>query len=282
MHPFWKGIRGETLRDTAAFLLNRAVYALRSRLGSRSPAHWLVFPFHLMDRRYYIPYLCAWVDAGALLWGLLHAENPDFPLEWLECLQRGRYGMDIGSHRGYWLLLHAHRLAPESQVVALEPFWPNFRWLVRNLSENHFFAALPFPLAAGEASAALRIKADATIFGAIGNARLTSEQADAAYSTRIVRIDDLVDMLGWPGVDWVKMDIEGAEVQALRGAERILQRSRPHLWIEIHGTFAEVEPILRKYDYALAGEKWYEVPRQGMGHIWAIPAEEQRGGVSSA
>jgi len=48
------------------------------------------------------------------------------------------------------------------------------------------------------------------------------------------RIDDLVDAGVMERVDMIKMDLEGHELQALRGAERSLQRFRPRLAISMY------------------------------------------------
>ncbi len=49
-----------------------------------------------------------------------------------------------------------------------------------------------------------------------------------------VCIDDLVDRQNLSRVDFIKIDIEGAELQALRGAEKTLRRFRPKLAIAVH------------------------------------------------
>lgn len=274
MHPFWKGIRGARWVDTLAFLSNKALYGLSRRLGITPKWHWIHFPFDLTRRTYYIPYLKAHVDGGGLLRGLLHAENPDFPKEWLHKLHAGTYGIEVGSHRGYWLLLHAHHLSPQAQVIAIEPLSSNFQFLTANFYRNRFFSVVALQLAVGESPDLLSMKVDDSPFGIIGNARLQNVSDASAYRVWVVRLNDLVELLKLPALDWVKLDIEGAEVQALRGATQVLQRYRPHLWIEVHGTFAQLYPILQVHDYLLAGEKWYAKTREDMGHIWAVPKEE--------
>ena len=47
-------------------------------------------------------------------------------------------------------------------------------------------------------------------------------------------IDDVVEERGHPRVDFVKLDVEGAEPDVLRGAERTIRRFRPRLAIAAH------------------------------------------------
>ena len=53
-------------------------------------------------------------------------------------------------------------------------------------------------------------------------------------------LDDLVAELRLDRLSWIKMDIEGGEVEALKGAERTLRDYRPSLFVEVHDT---VRPV---------------------------------------
>jgi hypothetical protein len=48
-----------------------------------------------------------------------------------------------------------------------------------------------------------------------------------------VPIDEMVAELGWPRVDFIKMDIEGAERHGLRGAGSVLARWKPRILIDM-------------------------------------------------
>jgi FkbM family methyltransferase len=52
--------------------------------------------------------------------------------------------------------------------------------------------------------------------------------------TPVVTLDEFCDREGLGRVDFIRMDIEGAEELALKGAEHIIDRDRPHVLIEIH------------------------------------------------
>ncbi|HEX3365625.1 FkbM family methyltransferase [Phenylobacterium sp.] len=53
-------------------------------------------------------------------------------------------------------------------------------------------------------------------------------------TTPVVTIDGFCAERGIGKVDFIRMDIEGAELIALRGAERVIDRDRPHMMLEIH------------------------------------------------
>ena len=59
-----------------------------------------------------------------------------------------------------------------------------------------------------------------------------STQDAASVST--LKIDDVVGTAEFPKVDFIKMDIEGAEQQALRGAVGCIRRFKPKLAITVY------------------------------------------------
>lgn len=57
--------------------------------------------------------------------------------------------------------------------------------------------------------------------------------------TPVITLDDYCQRQGVRRVDFIRMDIEGAELKALRGAEQIIDRDHPHVLIEIHPIMLE-------------------------------------------
>ena len=88
--------------------------------------------------------------------------------------------------------------------------------------------------------------------------------------TQVVSLDDFCAREGLDRVDFIRMDIEGAELKALAGARHILDRDRPHILLEIHpamlqqrfgGTADQVFAFLRERGYrmfALQGDRLEE------------------------
>lgn len=97
---------------------------------------------------------------------------------------------------------------------------------------------------------------------AAGSSRLTGNRADDYYKVKIARMDDVID----GQVDFIKMDIEGAELGALRGAERILRQYRPNLAICIYHFPEDMMSIpLYIHSLGLGYKIWIE---NNEGHFW--------------
>jgi hypothetical protein len=68
-----------------------------------------------------------------------------------------------------------------------------------------------------------------------------------------VSVDDVVRDTPLERVDVVKIDVDGAELEVLRGAQRTLERFHPHLFVEVHSRelLYEVQQLTGRYDYTL-------------------------------
>ncbi len=142
--------------------------------------------------------------------------------------------LDIGAHLGYYSLLGARAGA---RVYSFEPDPRTFRYLVRNIQANGF-CDLVVPVPKGVSSR-------------IGKASFfldnndTPEQSSLFYKLggtgRIeidcIRLDEFLDET--VSVDLVKMDVEGAELHALMGMERVISRAsrRLTMFIECNAPF---------------------------------------------
>ncbi|MCX7607155.1 MAG: FkbM family methyltransferase [Bacteroidia bacterium] len=240
---------------------------LESFIEKQPHRHWLSFPFSL-KRRWY---RCrgTWVDAFGLSWFWV-GEKEDIPTSWLERLQVGGIGLDIGAHRGYWTLSNRKHLPPEARILLLEPDPENYSYLIENLRRNRFTQGLPLPIAAWHSSARLRFsRRSSDRFSATGR---IGEEGQEVWA---VSVDALVEALALPTVSWMKIDVEGAEDAVLEGSRNTLRDMRPTLWIETHGTQEVVESLLNRMDYCIREKSLHTGeahPSRERGHIWAEPA----------
>lgn len=101
-------------------------------------------------------------------------------------------------------------------------------------------------------------------FGVIGEAASRSEVDALSVKQEKVRAITLDGLLAERGhsADFIRMDIEGAEILALRGAKQLIARDRPNMVVEIHSTSlaenfgssaAEIVGMLRSDGYRMFG-----------------------------
>ncbi len=134
----------------------------------------------------------------------------------------GRTTFDVGGAHGYYALIFAKRTG--SRVVVFESDRELCSTIQRNLSMNPSISPL------------VEVRR-----GLVGDIGIPNQ----------ISLDEVADQTFMP--DLIKMDIEGGEADALRGAKQILEQRRPGLLIEVHGKSVEAEciKILDSYGYAL-------------------------------
>jgi FkbM family methyltransferase len=137
--------------------------------------------------------------------------------------------LDCGAYRGETALWLARRAGKSGRVVTFEPSAQNAEGLRRNLAANQAVEMAPITLL----EAAVSSSAGLLHFNAHGE---NGSHLDAASTESVtaVTIDGVVEEQHLDRVDFVKMDIEGAEVDALRGAEETLKRFAPRLAISVY------------------------------------------------
>lgn len=155
-------------------------------------------------------------------------------------IRAGMVVLDIGAHCGYYTRLFANLVGPKGRVVALEPHPLTFQYLKQNV--ERLPNVVLRNVAAGERSGTARIydgfvdsgsatlavsaakrEFERTMLTGELNKRARAGLPVVAHEVRVARVDELVRDCGVERVDVVKMDIEGAEVYALRGMAETLR-----------------------------------------------------------
>lgn len=157
--------------------------------------------------------------------------------------QPGMVALDVGAHVGYYTRLLAQRVGAGGRVIALEPNPKTHRALERNTSHLPTVSALQLAAAEGAGNAELYDYLMMSGSGSLHYDESLAHQQQARmgagdvaprreagfemqrYQVRTAAIDDCLAELGIAQVDLVKMDIEGAELAALRGMRRTIAAS---------------------------------------------------------
>jgi FkbM family methyltransferase len=136
--------------------------------------------------------------------------------------------LDIGANVGALTLVMASAVGLSGRVHAFEPGPTIHRRLLRNLGLNPELRGVvtPYALGLGRAPGELRYTEE---MDNRGNGRL-STSGDTVVP--VARLDDLAGQLNLSQLDFIKMDVEGMELDVLEGARQILERFRPVLCFE--------------------------------------------------
>jgi FkbM family methyltransferase len=153
------------------------------------------------------------------------------------CVHPGDVVFDVGAHVGYYTALASLLAGPAGRVIAFEPRPLNLRFLRRHVELNRLDNVSVIAAGVGKAPGLAHFE---TRTGT-GTGHL-SDAGD--LEVKLVSLDDLVRRRELPPPKLIKIDVEGAEMQVLDGAEEVIRTTRPNLLISTHG--AEIHHAVLK------------------------------------
>jgi FkbM family methyltransferase len=145
---------------------------------------------------------------------------------------------DIGANIGYVSLILAHLAGDTGKVYAFEALPENVQRLQRNLALNpHVQNIHVISAAVVEQSRQVHFwSGPSHKKGRVeGSAFYDSEPQGMMIEVEGISLDEYVPSHGLSHPELIKLDIEGGEVMALPGMRRLLEESRPVLFLELHG-----------------------------------------------
>jgi FkbM family methyltransferase len=193
-------------------------------------------------------------------------------------LGAGDVFFDVGANAGFFSLVAARIVGPTGACVSVDPDPFNAEqmrelarlnriahWTVHQRAVAEQPGRLRFA-APSPGSPTGRLVGDAGVDGGDGH--------DAAgIDVEVTTLDALFAAQGRPKL--VKLDVEGAEVRALAGAERLIREARPHWLIELHSDAlaARVREILTAAGYRFTTIGGHPIPetRPLEHHVVAVP-----------
>ena len=170
-------------------------------------------------------YFCAPSGPAGYFWG--NACQSEIEI-FAKNLKPGKIFLDIGAQVGYLSLVASKFVGESGKVYAFEPYIENFNALKQNISQNRIFNIFPLNIALSEESGAvfLELKADTT--------RTAITNGVTGLKINSNTLDNLIAEENLPAPDFVKIDVEGAEMKVLSGMLQTIDNSRPNILVEIH------------------------------------------------
>ena len=200
-----------------------------------------------------------------------------------EIIQPGWTCVDVGANVGIIARRLARIVGPAGRVVAFEASSDN----ARIFSRANKLAGLASRIIVENMAISDGTESEICLYPGRGSASeewnivgqdLDGNKQEAAYRIPATSLDRYFSS-GAP-VHFIKIDIEGAEALALRGMKKMLQTSRPILFIEFHneeGWSGRKELYAARYDlYDIQGRKVDpDNDKERIYHCLAFPAEKQ-------
>ena len=140
-----------------------------------------------------------------------------------EQVSLGQIVLDIGANIGYFTLNFARLVGEQGRVYAFEPDPISFEILKRNVNSNGYQNVILEPIAVSNVSARAFLQRDK--YNNLDHQLVRESKSSKDMAVRTIRLDDYFHSIP-ESVDFVKLDIQGAEGLALEGMRNLLLRSR--------------------------------------------------------
>lgn len=185
---------------------------------------------------------------------------------------------DVGANVGFHSVIVARLVGSAGRVISFEPLRDNLRWLEHNSKLNGFSHIAARCEALGNIDGETQFMlSEQPTWGRLASVGSPPARSAGETAVRIRRLDSLLREGEVAPPDLIKIDVEGSEVDVLKGGADTLRRYRPILIIDLHGTNAPVAAILeeQRYQAIVLGSAGAIPELPWNACVIAVPAERE-------
>lgn len=203
-----------------------------------------------------------WIgDSIGQEWYDLDCSDPEWPeLRFIKnyLIKQGDVILECGAHHGCTTVVLANWVGYKGKVVAFEPVPKNADIIKKNIEINNIKNVLIERKAVGSREGRILITGESN--SSVTNYKVGGTKVDMTY----------LDKYSYLNPSILKIDVEGFEVEVLKGAKNIL-KTKPKLAIEIH------TPVLKKYNSSI--EDLFDLIDIEMYTVWVQWQEYEDPGI---
>lgn len=166
-------------------------------------------------------------------------------------LEKGNTVIDCGAGHGAFVLYAAKVVGDTGRVIAFEPDSLNHKKLLDNIELNNLANVTVINKGVWSENTTLIFNEEHTE----GSSLFFDGKSESTSNIPVVSIDNELKRIGIKQVNFIKMDIEGAEIEAIRGAKEVLKNNYVNLAVvsyhAVNGekTCFELEKLFSKLRY---------------------------------
>lgn len=176
--------------------------------------------------------VCQFYPHGQILegvyWGNFEHDELDFFTSYLRprmCI------VDVGANVGLYTILGSILVGPAGKVHAFEPSRDTFVWLERNIQLNGVHNVFLNQMALSDTQATMVLRADPLhpqfdSHRFVEKLDVIDKLVDTDKVVQCTTLDEYLQSNGIGAIDFLKIDVEGAELLVLEGASRVLSNSK--------------------------------------------------------
>lgn len=171
---------------------------------------------------------------------------------------KGDTFIDIGANNGEVSLKAAREVGSSGRVIAFEPNPINITRFNKNVAKNGFNNITLVELGVGNEEGKFQLNNDTPEnlgMGWIDNS--SAQNSDSLVTINVTTLDDYLMGMELDSVNFIKIDVEGFEINVLKGAKKIIEKFKPTLFIEVENTLlnrqgtsaSELIALIKQFNY---------------------------------
>jgi FkbM family methyltransferase len=193
-------------------------------------------------------YLQCGLAGGQGVWCALTGLDYEVELnQFLSFLKPNDVVCDVGANIGTYAIRAAFKIAPGGHVYAFEPLKENQEMLLNSISQNQAKNITVIGSVVGDENGTVSFSSN----GRNSSAKISADNQRDAKILPIITLDSFAEEYQIKRLDWIKMDIEGAEPLVLKGIPNCIERFKPSFLFENHEGGAETCKILSALKYKI-------------------------------
>ena len=178
--------------------------------------------------------------------------------------------VDIGAHIGRYTIISSKRIGPNGKVVAIEADPANFEMLNRNVNLNKLtnVTSLNYAVYSNQTKLKLYLPGKQSGFTIYNTIMVNRGKHQGKFiEVNGNTLDNLLEQnkINFADINWIKIDVEGAEFEVLKGAQNVLSKSNDiAILIEIHNSqngtnlYRPIIEFLNRYNFRIVYEKIHD------------------------
>ena len=145
----------------------------------------------------------------------------------MEIVRKNDICYDIGANVGFYTLLFSEIVKERGQVISFEPSFENVNYLKKCKNLNNLNNVKIIEAAVAEKSGVCFF--DLSINSSVGHI-----SPEGKVEVKLISLDDFISGGAIPP-EIIKIDVEGAELQVLKGSSYLLKKYHPKIFLATHG-----------------------------------------------
>lgn len=170
-------------------------------------------------------------------------------------IKKGDVVIDCGAYQGVLSILASQMVGENGKVIAFEPDPANYKMLLENLKQNNISNVITINKGLWSEETQIKFCMDDR-----GSSFMFSDDADSIITIQAVSLDSELNNLEVNEVNFIKADVEGAEIELINGSKSTLLNNKVNLAIasyhQVNGekTNVTLEKMFKKMNYTTVTE----------------------------